>query len=224
MKKYHANYLRDFIYGSIDGTITTFAIVSGVYGAGLSQKTIIILGFANVLADGFSMASSNYLGTKSENDERDKIHAFELEGIKNQPKDEEEEVRQIFKLKGFKNQLLEDIVSVICSNQNEWLKIMLQEEYGITLFGRSPIISGMTTFFAFVFFGFLPLIPFMTNAENAFFHSSILSGISFFLIGAVKSKWSLESPLNSGLKTLLIGAIASFIAYYSGHFLEGVVD
>ena len=48
------NYVRDFIYGSIDGTVTTFAIVSGVVGAGLANHTIIILGLANVFADGFS--------------------------------------------------------------------------------------------------------------------------------------------------------------------------
>jgi hypothetical protein len=48
------NYLRDFIYGSIDGIVKTFAIIAGVAGAGLDEKTIILLGFANILADGFS--------------------------------------------------------------------------------------------------------------------------------------------------------------------------
>ncbi len=51
------SYLRDFIYGAIDGAVTTFAVVSGVAGAGLSSGVIVVLGFANLIADGFSMAT-----------------------------------------------------------------------------------------------------------------------------------------------------------------------
>src|SRR5688500_20164740 len=60
------NYLRDWIYGGIDGAVTTLAVVTGVAGAQLSPWIILVLGFANLLADGFSMAASNYLGTKAE--------------------------------------------------------------------------------------------------------------------------------------------------------------
>ncbi len=61
-------YLPQFVYGSIDGTVTTFAIVAGVAGAGLSPAVILVLGVANAFADGFSMASSNYLSEKSKDD------------------------------------------------------------------------------------------------------------------------------------------------------------
>ena len=66
------SYLRDFVYGAIDGTVTTFAVVSGVAGAGLSSGVIIVLGLANLVGDGFSMAASNYLGTKTEEELRAK--------------------------------------------------------------------------------------------------------------------------------------------------------
>jgi len=62
------NYLPEFVYGGIDGTITTFAIVSGVVGASLNHTIILILGFANLFADGFSMAVSRYLSEKSKED------------------------------------------------------------------------------------------------------------------------------------------------------------
>lgn len=61
-------YLKDFVYGAIDGTVTTFAVVAGVAGASLSTRIVLILGVANLIADGFSMAVSNYLGTKAEDD------------------------------------------------------------------------------------------------------------------------------------------------------------
>jgi VIT1/CCC1 family predicted Fe2+/Mn2+ transporter len=64
----YGKYLRDVIYGANDGIITTFAVVAGVYGASLDNFVIIALGFANLLADGISMASSSYLGYKSESE------------------------------------------------------------------------------------------------------------------------------------------------------------
>ena len=60
------HYLKDLVYGANDGTITTFAVVSGVAGASLDARIVLILGFANLLADGFSMGASNFLSIRSE--------------------------------------------------------------------------------------------------------------------------------------------------------------
>jgi VIT1/CCC1 family predicted Fe2+/Mn2+ transporter len=59
------HYFPDLVYGANDGTITTFAVVSGVVGADLSERVILILGFANLVADGFSMGASNFLSRRS---------------------------------------------------------------------------------------------------------------------------------------------------------------
>lgn len=224
LKSPRVSYLRDFIYGSIDGTVTTFAIVAGVVGANMSNKTIIILGFANVLADGFSMASSNYLGTKSENDEVDQIRDYELNQLKNFPEGETEEIRQIFKNKGFSGETLENIVDTIVKNEKEWLNIMLQEEYGIGNQIRNPMLSALATFVAFILFGSLPLLPFLFDLQASFLYASILAGVSFFTVGAFKSKWSMENFFVSGFKSFLLGGIASLIAYYTGYWLENFVN
>ena len=59
-------YLKEFVYGGIDGSVTTFAVVAGATGAELNSSIIIVLGFANLIADGFSMSVGNYLSVKSE--------------------------------------------------------------------------------------------------------------------------------------------------------------
>ena len=64
------HYLGDFIYGANDGIITTFAVVSGVAGAALQPHIVLILGFANLFADGFSMGASNFLALRSGDDAR----------------------------------------------------------------------------------------------------------------------------------------------------------
>jgi VIT1/CCC1 family predicted Fe2+/Mn2+ transporter len=68
LQSYSEKYIAEFVYGATDGTVTTFAIISGVMGAGLSPVIVLILGISNVLADGFSMASSDYLSSRSEED------------------------------------------------------------------------------------------------------------------------------------------------------------
>ncbi len=72
-KRTERKYLAEFVYGATDGTISTFAVVAGVVGASLSSSVVLILGFANLFADGFSMAVSNYLSNKSQSD-LNKIH------------------------------------------------------------------------------------------------------------------------------------------------------
>ena len=73
----YQNYVRDWIYGGIDGSVTTFAVVSGVVGAGLSTWVIVVMGIANLVADGFSMAASNFLGTRAEHDDLKRLEVIE---------------------------------------------------------------------------------------------------------------------------------------------------
>ncbi|GMR12729.1 MAG: hypothetical protein BMS9Abin29_0922 [Gemmatimonadota bacterium] len=70
LEGFFRHYLGDFVYGASDGIITTFAVVAGVAGAALPVRTILILGFANLLADGFSMGASNFLSIRSGEDAR----------------------------------------------------------------------------------------------------------------------------------------------------------
>lgn len=80
LKRHIEDYLKEFVYGAIDGTVTTFAVVAGATGARFSTKIILVLGVANLVADGFSMAVSSYLSTKSEHEvmhKRGKVHDME---------------------------------------------------------------------------------------------------------------------------------------------------
>ena len=125
------SYLKDFIYGGVDGAITTFAVVSGVWGAELSTRTVIILGLANLFADGFSMAVSNYLGSKAEYENAERFRNLERKHISLYPDGEREEIRQIFAQKGIVQPTLEEVVNSICSNNERWIETMLVEEYGV---------------------------------------------------------------------------------------------
>lgn len=217
------SYLRDIVYGSIDGTITTFAVVAGVVGANLENKAILILGFANLIADGFSMAASNYLGTKTEHEERLLCEEFEKKQIDTNPEGEKEEVRQILLAKGYTGDLLGKAVELHVSDKQRWADFMVKEEYGLADEIRSPWIAGVSTFFAFLFFGLIPLLPFLVRIEHSFLLASIATGAAFFLAGSFKSYFTTEAFWLAGLKTLLIGAIAATLAYGVGFLLKEIV-
>src|SRR6185295_2262661 len=214
------NYLRDWIYGGIDGSVTIFAVVSGVVGAQLSPWIILILGFANLFADGFSMAASNFLGTKAELDDWRRLEAIENRHIDLAPEGELEEVKQIFQLKGFDGEDLRRIVELVTSDRQRWVRTMLTEEYGLPREVRSPWIAALSTFTAFVVCGLVPLLPYLLGFPQSLMMSIIMTATVFFAIGSAKSKWSTTSWWQSGLTTLLVGTIAASLAYTTGLLLK----
>jgi VIT1/CCC1 family predicted Fe2+/Mn2+ transporter len=217
------NYLRDWIYGGIDGAVTTFAVVSGVAGAKLSPWIILTLGFANLFADGFSMAASNFLGTRAEQDDLQRLEVIENRHIDVAPEGEREEVRQIFQSKGFDGQDLEKIVQLVTSDRKRWVRTMLTEEYGLPREIRSSWIAAMSTFTAFLLCGLVPLVPFLFKVPHAFAVSIIMTGTVFLAIGSAKSRWSTASWWRSGLTTLVVGAIAAALAYAAGMLLKSLL-
>ncbi len=217
------NYIRDWVYGGIDGAVTTFAIISGVVGADLSTRTIIIMGFANLIADGFSMAASNYSGTKTEVDNLERLRRIERKHIAAEPEGEREEVRQILQNKGIEGEALESAVAAVTSNDETWISTMLVDEYGLSEVVRSPMLSAASTFIAFLICGLVPLMPYLIGSEDGFMISLVATAVVFFAIGATKATWSPQPWWRSGLETLAIGLAASAVAYAIGYFLKSVV-
>lgn len=217
------NYLRDWIYGGIDGAVTTLAVVTGVAGAQLSTWIILVLGFANLFADGFSMAASNYLGTKAEHDDWRRLQDIEYRHIELEPEGEREEVRQIFARKGFRGDELGRMVELVTADRERWVQTMLMDEYGLPPAVRSSWIAALSTFTAFLVCGLVPLLPYLFDVEQSFRLSVILTGIVFFAIGSIKSRWSTSSWLHSGLTTLLVGSIAAALAYFVGVILKDLL-
>lgn len=209
-------YLRDVIYGAIDGAVTTFAIVAGVVGAELSTRVIIALGFANVLADGFSMAAGNYSGTKAELDDARRLRAVEERHIRLAPEGERSELRAILADKGLEGPVLEAAVDTIAANKTKWIDMMLVEEYGLSPVVPHPMRAATATFLAFLAAGMVPLAPYLFSVEDPFDWSIGLTALTFFAVGALKSVWSLAAWWRSGIETLLIGGAAAGIAYVVG--------
>lgn len=124
-------YINDLVYGANDGIITTFAVVAGATGASLPPLVVIILGFANLVADGISMGASNYLGTKSELDyqraQRQK-EEWEIDHLRNL---EIQEIEDIYRERGFTGKDLERAVALTIVDRGKWVDVMMRDELGI---------------------------------------------------------------------------------------------
>lgn len=216
------SYLRDWVYGGIDGTVTTFAIMAGVVGADLSATIVIILGLANLFADGFSMAAANYTGTRAERDEYEQLRRMEEKHIRLAPEGEREEIRQIFRAKGFEGDALETVVAVLTQHRDSWIETMMREEYGLAAAVHSPMRAAFFTFMAFVLCGSIPLLPYLLGLEHPEWPSAIMTGATFFAIGSIRSRWSPKPWWLAGLETFVIGMTAATVAYVIGALLKGL--
>lgn len=218
------SYLGDFVFGAVDGTVTTFAVVAGVAGAEMSLGVAIVLGVANLLADGFSMAVGNYLSTKTDREVIDYARRLEEAHIDEIPDGEREEIRQIFAGKGFGGELLEQIVSTITDDRRRWVDTMLTDELGLRLETPSPFRAAMSTISAFILAGLIPLLPLMLwrhgDPQWVFQISTLATGITFAVIGVAKGYVVRRSLWRSGLESFMVGGTAAALAYVVGAGLK----
>lgn len=225
-----SKYLGEFVYGGIDGTVTTFAVVAGSAGAGFDPGVVLILGIANLVADGLSMSVGDFLSTKSEIQNYDRHKRIEEWEVEKFPEAETEEIREIYRKKGFTGKLLEEVVSVITADKDRWVDVMMKEELEMNREDRSPYATAAVTFWSFFFLGSIPLIPYLLaflsdiSQENLFFWSSLFTGITFALIGLLKSFVAHSSWIRGMLETVGLGGGAALVAFYIGDWLEKLIS
>ncbi|WP_276370167.1 VIT1/CCC1 transporter family protein [Chryseolinea sp. H1M3-3] len=221
-------YLPEIVYGSMDGIVTTFAVVAGSAGADLSIKVILILGVSNLLADGLSMSIGSYLSKKSEQDNYNKHLRIEEWEIENMPDIERQEVIDIYKAKGFEGLELEMVVNRITSNKQVWIDTMMKDELGLTVEKKSPFRAGLSTLLSFIVAGGLPLVVYILAyagklALEPFLLSSIVTLMAFIVIGYIKTYVTQIGLMRSILETLVLGASAATAAYLLGDYLEKIL-
>ena len=225
----YQDYLGEFVYGGIDGAVTTFAVVSGAVGAGLNNNVIIILGFANLLADGFAMSVGAYLSTKSVKDNYNKHKAIEYWEVDNLPEKEREEVVDIYRDKGFEGELLEQVVDVITADKDRWVDVMMKDELFMSEETKSPIMMGFVTYLSFILIGLIPLTIYVWDfiwgfPGNLFLWTSIFTSMAFVFIGFLKTYVTQTSKVKGILETLILGIIAATVSYFVGDVLEGIIS
>lgn len=221
-------YIGDLVYGGLDGIVTTFAIVSGVAGAELGSDVILILGLANLFADGVSMAAGAYLSSKSEREYYQREREREMWEVEHFPEGERAELEELYKAKGYDQEHAATLADIHSVDHKLWVDEMMVQELGMLPDERTPFLSALATLGSFIIAGSVPLLAFLVglfipiDPRASFAVSVVLSGAALFGLGAAKVMVTERSWLRSGTEMLLVGGLAAGIAYLVGYLLSGL--
>jgi VIT1/CCC1 family predicted Fe2+/Mn2+ transporter len=221
-------YMGDMVYGGLDGIVTTFAVVSGVAGAQLGAGVVLILGLANLFADGLSMATGAYLSSKSESEYYDRERQREKWEVEHFPEGESAELLEIYKANGYSDEDAAKLVDIQSKDETLWVDAMMVHELGLLPDDRTPFLKAIATLAAFVVAGSLPLLVYLLglvvpiSPDLSFPTSLVLSGIALFGLGAAKVFVTELNWLRSGVEMLVVGGLAAGVAYLIGFLLQGL--
>jgi VIT1/CCC1 family predicted Fe2+/Mn2+ transporter len=213
------SYLHDAVYGALDGTVTTFAVMAGAVGANLSTKVIIILGLANLFADGFSMAIGCYLSNRSQKQFFQKQKQATESIVARHHNEATVQLKQAYQEKGFEGRNLNLVVKILTRNPQIWVSEILNSQ-GIDIDTVHPFISALTTFCSFVIVGFTPILAILILPQVNFITVLIIVSLVLFLVGSLRSRVSAVNWFRGGLEIMIAGLAASLIAYIVGEVLS----
>ena len=218
------SYIKSFVYGGLDGTITTFAVVAGVAGASLSSNVILILGFANLIADGIAMAFGDILSTRAEQQYHAAAREEEFGKL---PGGEKRELKELYIEKGLSEEDSDALVEILAKYPDFMVDVMMKDELGIIEDDESPIFNGLVTFGSFAIFGFVPLLVFVVQRFvewdiDGMFWACALTGLTLFGLGVTKGRFSSVKWWKSGAEMLFLGGLAAVAAFYIGKALESL--
>lgn len=228
LKKLTDEYLSEFVYGGIDGIVTTFAVVSAVAGAGLESGVVLILGFANLISDGLSMGISAYLAERSDVDQYRKQRRAVVTLLEGNIEKATKTISKNLKKYGFTGKELSAASEQIAKSKKAD-QFLLKEEHGLAEEPENASAVGFTTFIAFLIFGVVPLLVYLFDEifdlgiGSPFNYTIVLAGAAFALIGWLKSRVARSPVVRSVVETLILGLVASGASFYIGRWLDTLV-
>jgi len=230
-------YIKNIVFGGLDGIITTFSIISASFGANFEMKMIIIMGVANLIADGFSMGLGDFLSSYFENiyilSEKDK----ELYEYDNNKEYELKEMVELYKNEGLEEEDAKKIVDIISPSKYKdfFIRTMVKYELDLeipdTNFKKINAKEGCVTFLSFIIFGFIPVFTYIifyaagdTSDRDAFITTCFITAIAMFLLGFFQAKIGKQNGFKCGLLMLFNGSVAALAAFSVGYGLESLMS
>lgn len=224
-----STYLKELVYGGIDGIVTTFAVVAGFSGAALSgndtvqlsSMVVLLFGVANLFADGVSMGLGNFLSIRSDQSLYSRIRRKEeCESLENGDLEAHETVT-ILMTKGFSEKDAVTLTSIYRTNREYWVDFMMKHELRMNdPYEDNALYTGIATFLSFIAFGSIPLLPFMFLDEIYHGHLFLISSVSTFValvvLGLVKTRIAGTEIFHSVFEVVVVGTAAASVAYLVG--------
>jgi len=229
LRKVGEEHLKDSVYAANDGIVTTFAVVAGVVGASLNPFTILALGFANLVADGFSMATGNYLGTRSESDQYAHARARAETELSGNAEAGHADAASLLREKGYSDTDASTMASLMVKNKRFFLDIMVYERSGINATSTADAVRGaLVTFVSFGIAGTIPLLPYAllgdSRMEDNFILACALTASALFAVGAARTTFSDRKWYSGGFEMFAAGGAAAAISFGVGFGIRALAN
>jgi VIT1/CCC1 family predicted Fe2+/Mn2+ transporter len=217
--------IREVIFGAQDGVTSILAVVSTVAGATHETSTVLIAGIAAALAEVFSMGAGEYMSSKSQREIYEAQIAKEREEVDARPGESLAEVAFMLEREGLEPQAARRVAAELARSPEVLLKTMVEKELGLTVEpGAGPLQGALILAGVFAVAALIPIIPYaFLPVTTAIPISVVVSLVATFAIGAVKSRWTLRSPVVSGLEVVALAAFAGVAGYFFGSILPGLL-
>lgn len=226
----HGEFVKAAVFGGLDGIITTFAVVASVAGANLKTEVVLVMGFANLLADGVSMAFGEFIGGDAEIKYKKFERAREAWEMDTNPQGEVNEMIDIYVEKGISKEDATTIITTMSKYKDFFIDHMMVQELELMPDdGESPLKPSIIIFFSFLIFGLIPLLAYVAfstvlETDELFGLSIGLTAIALFTLGAISSRFAAQPFWKSGLFVLGNGACAAGVSYLVSYILTFIVD
>lgn len=216
------NALRAAVLGASDGLLSNFNLVMGVAGAQMSNNSILLTGFAGLLAGAISMALGEWISVQSSRELYQKQISIEKDEIAAHPEEEGSELALIYQARGLDEQSAHSLADKIISNPKTALDTLVRDELGVNPkeLGGSAWEAAITSFLLFAGGAVVPVIPYtFLSGMIAIIASAILSAIALFLVGSAITLFTGRSVLYSGARQVAFGLASAAIVFLIGHLI-----
>ncbi len=219
-KNHHqvASKFSEIILGGQDGLVNTLGVILGISAATSDIRIILAGGLAAAVAESISMAAVAYTSKLADYEYYTSQLNKEINEIKEIPEIEKEEVRRILMSWDLSNDDIEKVISVVEKNEKFWIEMMMSHELGLAKVEKEkPTKFSITVGISAIIGSLIPIIPFLFLRPNiAWIFSLIVSAFSLFIVGFIKSKFTIGNPFKGGLKLLIIGVVSALAGYFIG--------
>lgn len=213
--------VRAAVFGVNDGLVSNLALVMGVAGSQASGRFVMLAGLAGLLAGSFSMAAGEYISVRSQRELFEREIALEAEEVEAMPEEEANELALIYRAKGIPREEAEALAGRIMSDPKHGLDTMVREELGLNPeeLGSPPRVAA-SSFASFATGALVPLVPYLLASGTAAFVGAIVAAaVALFAVGAGISLLTGKGVVRSGLRQVLVGALAAAITFVVGRLV-----
>jgi vacuolar iron transporter family protein len=209
-------WLRAATFGAMDGLVTNIALIAGVGGAGVSPHTLVLTGIAGLVAGAISMGIGEYTSVQTQNEQVSAELDKELRELRANPEGEAEELVATWTARGLPVHLARQVADVLKANPEQALRVHAQEELGVVPDELpSPWTAASSSFVCFAVGALVPLLPYLFGIHKLWLALAV-GGVGLFVAGAVVARFTGKPWWASGLRQLLLGALAAAATYIVG--------